>query len=120
LANESDHNEHREEQNKNHPITFVMVYRIIACFDSVGVRHTYLLVLVLLEPGTPDPHQAVGEESSCGPQQVTLYEVRVELLGFFVCQPCSVSCISHSSCLFLNALRQLPEPLRIQDGLLWL
>jgi hypothetical protein len=87
LANESDHNEHREEQNKNHPITFVMVNGVIVCFDSVRVRHTYLLCLVLLEPGTPDPHQAVGEESSSTPQQVTLYEVRMELLGFFVCQP---------------------------------
>ena len=97
-----------------------MVYWVIVCFDSVGVRHTYLLVMVLLEPGTPDPHQAVGEERSSGPQQVTLCEVRVELLGFLVCQPCWVSCISHSLCLFQNALRQLPEPLRIQDELLWL
>jgi hypothetical protein len=43
LADESDHHEHREKQNKNHPITFVMVYGVIACFDSVRVRHTYLL-----------------------------------------------------------------------------
>jgi hypothetical protein len=40
--------------------------------------------MVFLEPGTPDPYQAVGEESSRSPQQVTLYEVLVKLLGFFV------------------------------------
>jgi hypothetical protein len=40
--------------------------------------------MVYLKPGTPNPHQAVGEESSSGPQQVSLYEVRMELLGFFI------------------------------------
>jgi len=45
------------------------------------------LFLVFLEPGTPDPHQAVCEESSSRPQQVSLYVVGVELLGFCVCQP---------------------------------
>jgi len=43
--------------------------------------------MVYLKPGTPNPYQAVSEESSSGPQQVSLCVVRMELLGFFVCQP---------------------------------
>jgi len=61
-----------------------MIYWVIVCFAIVRTRHIYLLFMVLLKPGTPNPNQAVGEESSCGPQQVTLHVVRMELLGFFV------------------------------------
>jgi hypothetical protein len=65
-----------------YPLRWALAFSVMLL--SFGCVICLSVVSVLLEPGTPDPHQAVGEESSHSPQQVALNEVLVKLLGFFV------------------------------------